>query len=229
MIVPPLSPVEAYALWAPEYPAHAHNPLMKAEERAVLAMLPASLHGQTILDAGCGSGRYLLHALRRGAKSAIGIDLSPEMLHRAQQEIAPESAVHLARASVNALPLASCSVDVSVCALTLGHMPDLTQPLSELKRVTRPGGLILCTDMHPVGAERGWERTFRAKGRKYAVQHITHTLEDWFRVCTIVGLRVAGIAQPSIHACDVPPDAHFDAAALNIPVVVVLLLRAGER
>ena len=52
-----LEPEAAYALWAESYPAHAHNPVMQAEERAMLAMLPADLHGQAVLDAGCGSGR----------------------------------------------------------------------------------------------------------------------------------------------------------------------------
>src|SRR5579859_4018887 len=84
---PVLSPTEAYALWAPNYPAHAHNPVMQAEERAMLTLMPADLHGQNVLDAGCGSGRYLLRALRRGAAHAIGVDLSDAMLRRAYAEL----------------------------------------------------------------------------------------------------------------------------------------------
>src|SRR5215216_2599278 len=78
-----LEPSAAYALWAASYPPHAHNPLMLAEERAMLALLPADLRGQAVLDAGCGSGRYLLHALRRNARRGLGVDLSAEMLARA--------------------------------------------------------------------------------------------------------------------------------------------------
>lgn len=63
--VPVLEPAAAYALWAQAYPPHAHNPVMLAEERAMLDLMPASLQGQHVLDAGCGSGRYMLHALRR--------------------------------------------------------------------------------------------------------------------------------------------------------------------
>jgi len=81
---PTLSPTAAYALWAASYPPHAHNPLMLAEERAMLALLPADLRGRRVLDAGCGSGRYLLHALRRNARRALGVDLSAEMLARAR-------------------------------------------------------------------------------------------------------------------------------------------------
>ncbi|KTF29416.1 biotin synthase, partial [Xanthomonas translucens pv. translucens] len=53
--VPILDPVDAYALWAASYPAHPHNPVMQAEQRAMLALLPPTLHGQRVLDAGCGS------------------------------------------------------------------------------------------------------------------------------------------------------------------------------
>ena len=82
---PTLTPAAAYALWAASYPPHAHNPLMQAEERAMLALLPADLRGRAVLDAGCGSGRYLLHALRRNARRVLGVDLSAEMLARARE------------------------------------------------------------------------------------------------------------------------------------------------
>jgi malonyl-CoA O-methyltransferase len=84
-MTPMLSPREAYALWAASYPAHAHNPLMLAEEQAMLALLPPDLNGMHILDAGCGSGRYLIHAASRGASHLVGVDLSQEMLLKAKQ------------------------------------------------------------------------------------------------------------------------------------------------
>lgn len=38
------------------------------------------LRGKTVLDLGCGSGRYLAEALDRGAARVVGVDLAPEML-----------------------------------------------------------------------------------------------------------------------------------------------------
>ena len=49
---PILMPAEAYALWASSYPAHAHNPVMRAEERAMLDLMPSELQGQAVIDAG---------------------------------------------------------------------------------------------------------------------------------------------------------------------------------
>ena len=84
---PILDPVEAYALWAPSYPARAHNPVMLADERAMLGLLPGDVTGRNVLDAGCGTGRYMRHALQRGAGKVIGVDLSPDMLARAASEL----------------------------------------------------------------------------------------------------------------------------------------------
>lgn len=72
--IPTLDPASAYALWADQYPPHAHNPLMHAEERGVLSLLPFDLSSARVLDAGCGSGRYLGHARQRNARALIGID-----------------------------------------------------------------------------------------------------------------------------------------------------------
>ena len=71
---PTLAPAAAYALWAASYPPHAHNPLMLAEERAMLALLPGDLRGRALLDAGCGSGRYLRDRQRIAAATGPQAD-----------------------------------------------------------------------------------------------------------------------------------------------------------
>jgi malonyl-CoA O-methyltransferase len=76
-----LSSLDAYARWAGSYPPHAHNALMRAEEAALLDLLPP-LGGRIVLDAACGSGRYARIALERGARCVIATDNSPEMLRQ---------------------------------------------------------------------------------------------------------------------------------------------------
>ncbi|HVP39348.1 MAG TPA: methyltransferase domain-containing protein [Candidatus Saccharimonadales bacterium] len=43
------------------------------------------LEGQTILDVGCGSGRYGIEFARRGAARVVGLDFAPAMIERARQ------------------------------------------------------------------------------------------------------------------------------------------------
>jgi malonyl-CoA O-methyltransferase len=223
-----LEPARAYALWAASYPPHAHNPVMKAEERAMLALLPDTLHGLSVLDAGCGSGRYLLHALRRGAARAVGVDLSPEMLARAGAAMRDERRdvpVELLAGSLDALPVADACADLAVCGLVVGHLRELRPCLAELRRATRPGGTILCSDVHPIGHALGWTRDFKSGGQRYAARHTQHLYSHWHDACASLGLRIERVLEPMLDPADIPAGARFDPAALEVPVALVLQLR----
>ena len=218
----------AYALWADSYPAHAHNPVMHAEERAMLALLPADLRGQAVLDAGCGSGRYLLHAWRRGAVRLTGVDLSPAMLARAETELLPvrgQAELALSVGSVAALPIHDGAADITVSGLVLGHVPDLAGALAELSRATRPGGTVLCSDFHPIGHALGWLRDFKVDGQRYAARHFPHLYSHWHRACAAAGLSIEDVREPMLDPADIPPGARFDPAALAVPVALVFRLQ----
>jgi 2-polyprenyl-3-methyl-5-hydroxy-6-metoxy-1,4-benzoquinol methylase len=45
------------------------------------------LGGRTVLDIGCGTGPYLVEALRRGAASVTGVDPAPAMLETAERRL----------------------------------------------------------------------------------------------------------------------------------------------
>jgi malonyl-CoA O-methyltransferase len=238
---PTLDPAAAYALWAASYPPHAHNPLMLAEERAMLALLPAGLRNRAVLDAGCGSGRYLIHALRRGARRVVGVDLSAEMLARASAELRNENEQlrmssdrtnsqfsilnsQLLQASLTAIPLRDKWADLTISGLTIGHVERLDAALAELCRVTRPGGTILCSDFHPIGHALGWRREFSAGGRRYAVRHTPHLYSHWQRASAACGLRIVRVLEPYLDPADIPAGARFDPVALEVPVALVFEL-----
>ena len=228
---PTLEPVEAYALWARSYPAHAHNPVMQAEERAMLGLMPAALYGQAVLDVGCGSGRYMLHALRRGAARVIGVDPSPQMLDRAGAELASvryDAQIDLAEGSLTALPVPNATADLTLCGLVIGHLKSLEPALAELRRVTRPGGTVLCSDVHPIGHAQGWLRDFKSGGQRYAVRHTPHFYSHWHAACAVLGLEIERVLEPMLDPADIPVGAHFDRVALEVPVALVFELRRAR-
>ncbi|HWW21756.1 MAG TPA: class I SAM-dependent methyltransferase [Steroidobacteraceae bacterium] len=217
-----LSPEEGYALWASNYPPCAHNAVMRAEERAMLGWLPASLHGRRVIDAGCGSGRYSLHARQRGA-TVFGVDASLEML-----QVAAGHDLRVAVGSLTHLPIASGWADLVLCGLTLGHIPALPQALMELGRVLRDAGTALCSDFHPVGHALGWQRSFTLECQRYAVRYVAHQYSDWHRACRMAGLTIEEVAEPRLDLADIPQDAHFDPRALELPVAIAFKLRKGR-
>lgn len=228
MHTPIFAPAKAYALWAATYPARAHNPVMLAEERAMLALMPAHLNGITVLDAGCGSGRYMLHACHRGAFRVTGMDLSPEMLERANEELSAcrkNADIELMQGCLTALPVPDAWADLTVSGLAIGHVENLVSALAEVSRVTRPGGMVLCSDVHPIGHALGWLRDFKHDGERYAVRHIPHLYSRWHAACAAVGLAIEQVLEPMLDPADIPVGAHFDHAALEVPVAMVFQLR----
>ncbi len=103
-----------------------------------LAALPA---GAAILDAGCGTGGFLTK-LRRARPQArlAGLEYHPGAAARAARKAHAQVAV----GSINALPFAAESFDAALSLDVLCHRA--VQPghaLAELRRVIRPGGLLL--------------------------------------------------------------------------------------
>src|SRR3546814_4854221 len=98
----------------------------------------------------------------------------------------------------------------------------------ELWRVTRPGGSVLCSDVHPIGHALGWVRDFRFDGQRYVVAHTQHLYGHWHDACASVGLQVEQVREPMLDPADIPPGAHFDPAALAVPVALVLRLRRAR-
>jgi ubiquinone/menaquinone biosynthesis C-methylase UbiE len=96
---------------------------------------------ETVVDVGCGNGRYLAALARRGhAGRLLGADLSPGMVAIARLA-APPAAVAVADAAL--LPLADGVADVILAPHMLYHVPDRAAAVAEFRRVTRPGGQVL--------------------------------------------------------------------------------------
>jgi malonyl-CoA O-methyltransferase len=130
-----LPPREAYRRWAPTWD-DCPSPIVSLEA-AWMAPRLGELGGKRVLDAGCGTGRWLTELLQSGAV-VVGIDLSAAMLGRACRK--PGVAGRVAVADLAALPVAPAWADLALCALALGHLPDPLAAFERLAAAVRPGG-----------------------------------------------------------------------------------------
>lgn len=97
----------------------------------------APLAGDLVLDAGCGNGRPL-SLLREMGCRAVGVDRSLGMLRTAVDPPATVGDVHT-------LPFATAAFDAAAAFMMLYHVPDREAAARELRRVVRPGGVVVAT------------------------------------------------------------------------------------
>lgn len=98
--------------------------------------------GERVLDIGCGNGGYLRRLA--GRTTVLGFDLSRGML--AELAAQPDDGSPrplLTVADAQALPLPDASCDVALAMHMLYHVPDIALAVRELRRVLRPGGVLL--------------------------------------------------------------------------------------
>jgi malonyl-CoA O-methyltransferase len=192
----PVSAREGYALWAESWDT-TPSPIVALEERALLPWI-TGLQPRRAVDVGCGTGRWTTRL------NAIGVDASPSMLAVAAEKTGLRG--RLAVADATALPIASASADLVLCALTLGHIRNGIEAMREFARILAPGGTLLLTDFHPAAAAHGWRRTFRRDGQVYELENYTYSVDQ---LRTAADLELAECTEATIGE---PQRALFDAA-----------------
>nr|WP_314427345.1 malonyl-ACP O-methyltransferase BioC [uncultured Erwinia sp.] len=126
----------AFGRAAPGYNQHAELQRLCGERLMALARHG---RGMQMLDAGCGTGWFSQRWQQNGHR-VTALDLSAEMLRQAELS-AVASDYRLG--DIEALPFADASFDRCWSNLAVQWCSDLHQGLSELHRVTRPGGQVL--------------------------------------------------------------------------------------
>jgi SAM-dependent methyltransferase len=113
--------------------------------------------GTRILDVGCGEGtaELTLARLRISQLRLFAIDLDTARVLRAAGEArSHNNRLGLAAADASRLPFATGAFDATFCVAVLQHVNQVSQAVTELARVTRPGGRVLAVE--PDNSARYW-------------------------------------------------------------------------
>jgi SAM-dependent methyltransferase len=112
--------------------------------------LGAISEGESILDIGCGSGVDTIFAAKMTGPNGkvVGIDLMPEMLLRAEENLtlANLDNVTYEEASAERLSFPDKNFDVVISNGAFNLVPDKAKALSEVFRVLKPGGRLMIAD-----------------------------------------------------------------------------------
>jgi ubiquinone/menaquinone biosynthesis C-methylase UbiE len=122
----------------------------------VAATLLRFIGGVPSIDAvevGCGTGHWLV-AIRNRVRTAAGLDISMNMLRRAQ---ATAPFAHLVRGRAEQLPWAAASFHRLFCINALHHFQHADAFFAEARRVVRPRGALLTIGLDPhTGLDSWW-------------------------------------------------------------------------
>lgn len=114
--------------------------------------------GMTLADIGCGLGYIGLTYFKYFGEGGeyIGIDSNETLLGEAE-EISKDWAIggttRFIKGDACDLPLENDSVDVAACQTVLMHLKDPDKGLSEMVRIVKPGGVVICFEPDNLSAE----------------------------------------------------------------------------
>jgi ubiquinone/menaquinone biosynthesis C-methylase UbiE len=144
-----------------------------------------NLSGKTVADIGCGSGPYVVEALRRGARHVVAIDPAANMLDLVNRRLDATEFTGRCTTMHGLFP----EVHVPPCdhAIVMGVMDYIAEPttfLAALRNVTRVSAVISFSSEH-------WFRTpirkFRYKRRRCPVYF--YSADQIHSICKSAGFR----------------------------------------
>ena len=178
--------IEMAPVWIKEA-REGRNPTRKGLLDRPILEACGDVAGLTILDCGCGEGRFSRLLTERGAASVLGLDLCEPMIEAARERQASRDEYRVADVQDLSF-LDDATFDLAVSYLNQCDLPDFVANTREVFRVLRPGGRFIVANLHPMRSAVGqWQRT--DDGMK---QHVIldHYLDEGERHWKIMGVRL---------------------------------------
>jgi ubiquinone/menaquinone biosynthesis C-methylase UbiE len=207
--------VTNYDAFAKAYAAENETSLLNAWYcRPAMLDLSREVAGRRVLDAGCGSGP-LTAALRDQGATVSGFDLSPAMVDLAGERLGDDADLLVADLA-KALPYDDHTFDLVVSSLALHYLEDWIAPLTEFRRVLRPGGRLVVSVPHPAAymfnyqdrdyfALTQYSEEFEFNGHKTVLTYWHRPLHAMTDAFTRAGFRIEVVSEPP-WVPDTPPE-----------------------
>ncbi|MBC1937603.1 class I SAM-dependent methyltransferase [Listeria grandensis] len=110
--------------------------------------------GKRVLDLGCGFGWHCLYAIENGADSAVGVDISENMLAEAHKKTDSPKITYIHQA-LEDIDFPDASFDVVISSLTFHYIASFQAICEKVNESLVPGGAFLFSVEHPVFTAQG--------------------------------------------------------------------------
>ncbi len=204
-----MADTELFDEWPERYEAWFSTPigaLVKETERALILELLNLVAGDTVLDAGCGTGIFTMDYLAAGA-TVIGLDMSTPMLALAalKAKAYPFTAV---QGDMVRLPFEDETFDKTVSVTALEFIADGKKAVEELFRVTKPGGLVVVGTLNSLSPWAARRRAKTALGQRHILEEAFFRSPEELAACspetatvrTVVHFQKADLLENAIKA-----------------------------
>lgn len=98
--------------------------------------------GKKVLDLGCGTGYGSAEAIKMGASSVVGVDISNQAIHFAQKNFKNKELV-FQKANATSLPFKNSSFDTVLSFEVIEHIKNYPLFIDEAMRVLKKGGYFI--------------------------------------------------------------------------------------
>lgn len=130
------------------------NGLTGAGEWHVLKTMLPDFKGKCLLDLGCGFGWHCKYAVERGARKAIGIDISKRMIKEAKERNASPK-IHYTCMAIEDFEFPLETFDVVISSLTFHYLESFTDICMKVHTCLKKGGTFVFSVEHPIFTAQG--------------------------------------------------------------------------
>jgi len=175
------SMVDFYRKWAADYDHQMLDELGYTSPTKIAQQLIQYLPDtqSTVFDIGCGTGLTCVFLAEKGYTNLDAIDLSPDMVR-----VASERGIYreLLVGDVNqVLERNDESYDAVISSGTFTHGHVGPEPLDEIFRILKPGGILACTIHQDLWTSMGFEEKLAALTAKGIASPVSCEMDSYYK------------------------------------------------
>lgn len=167
---------QAYNIWAEQYDTNSNK--TRDLEAVSLQSTLANMHFANCLEIGCGTGKNTEWLLTKATK-IVGVDMSEEMLQKAQKKINSSQVEFIEADITKAWDFTTERFDLVTFSLVLEHIENVNEIFEKVAEIINPHGLVYIGELHPFKQYSGSKARFETTEGLQTVTCYNHHISDF--------------------------------------------------